>query len=614
MPDDLQLVPTNDLPLRASWYSVRRWGHYPPSPANWCAGRGDVLYYRSATFGTNRIIIDDRTVDYPLQPTTPGTSYGSGDDTGPFPSYSSNDFYLEISLDPNRPGFVDITAHGLISNYFCQLLTNTDLSTKPIWVPGPYFHNSPPTDQFTFDPIPARSPAQDFFRGVQLQANYIAYVTGGGEANEPSPTDWFPGQDAYFEINLPTEVTNGPLTIYYTLSGTATNGLDYTNLTGFVTIPNSNYYALVYIHPTNDNILDFDETVVLTLVPTNGYVVNPTASQATIIIHDNPFIPVAMLDMPTSIDYSPTTNALLISANLDYNTINLIPTNNFFRLTTNGSLTLWSGVSNVYGEVKIATVKVTTNGFTAGDMFFSSDQPGQIGWVSADGTQWTNNWVTLAGETNHFWGALYFDRTGIWDNDLIAVTGEGLVTDGSRSIWRIHSPTSYSRIAVVTNETQLEAVITLPADARYGPWAGKVITAGEYTRTIYATDTNGVTTPLNTYDIFPEGIEASDFDIVPPNQDLYCTLQEPDSKDQGLVMIIPKTFLTNFVGYLLITESGENIPPPPPDYLDHGKLFLLHWDPATTNFVANRVFAPQASLRCLEHSTFAPITVQPLVP
>src|SRR5690348_7631778 len=38
LPDDLQLVATNCLPTHASWYSVQRWGHYPPSLVNWCAG------------------------------------------------------------------------------------------------------------------------------------------------------------------------------------------------------------------------------------------------------------------------------------------------------------------------------------------------------------------------------------------------------------------------------------------------------------------------------------------------------------------------------------------------------------------------------------------------
>jgi hypothetical protein len=326
LPDDLQLVATNSLPVHASWYSVQRWGHFPPSPVNWCAHREDVLYYRSTTFGTNRIIIDDSAVDYTQQPQTP--TLNSGD--GPLGSkYNSNDFYLEISLDPGQLGYVDITAHGLISNYFCQLLVTTnDLSGKPVWVPGPYFFNSVGTNQFTFAPILAQNP-QTFFRAVQLAANYLAFVYGGAEAFEPSPTGWFPGQDCYFEIDLFDPITNGiPLTVYYTLSGTATNGVDYTNLVGFVTITNQS--ALVYVHPTNDNRLDFDETVVLTLIPTNGYVVDARAAQGTDIIHDNPFIPVAMLDTPVALDYSLVTTGLIVSAYYDYNTHYSIPTNNFW--------------------------------------------------------------------------------------------------------------------------------------------------------------------------------------------------------------------------------------------------------------------------------------------
>jgi hypothetical protein len=610
IPGDLQLVPADSLPPHASWYSVRRWGHYPPSPFNWCHGRDDVLYYRSPSFGTNRIIIDDSTVNYPLQPTTPGPSYGSGDDTGPWPRYNSNDFYLEISLNPNQTGFVDVTAHGLISNYFCQLLTNADLSTDPVWVPGPYFQNSAPTNEFTFEQIPARNPAQDFFRGVQLQANYVAYVLGGGEASEPSPTGWFSGQDAYFEINLPVDLSDGPLTVYYTLSGTAINGEDYTNLAGFVTIPNSNHNAQVWIHPINDNVLDFDETVVLTLIPTNGYVANPTASQASIVIHDDPFIPVAIVDGPSAVDFSSPTESLIISANLTYNTYNLVLTNNFLRLATNGTFTTWSGISGLFDEVKIATVRTTTNRFIQGEMFFSTDEPGVIGRVSADATTWTNNWVTLEGETNHIRGGLCFDTTGVWNYDLIAVTGEGQTRPGSRSVWRIHSPTNYTRVAVVTNVGQLEGVTCVPNDPNYGPWAGKILTGDEYSSEIYTIDTNGAVTIFDTFAILPnEGIGLSDVDIVPRYEDLYCTLQQPNSLDQGLLIKIPSTFMTNNIGEVVITQSGEVIPNSP-----IGSLFFLRWDASKTNFIAKKVLAAPAPIRILEHGAFAPLHLPALTP
>jgi hypothetical protein len=79
-------------------------------------------------------------------------------------------------------------------------------------------------------------------------------------------------------------------------------------------------------------------------------------------------------------------------------------------------------------------------------------------------------------------------------------------------------------------------------------------------------------------------------------------------------MMTPRALFTNFVSDLLITESGENIPPPPPDYPFHAKLFLLHWDATATNFVANRILVPQMTLRALEHSAFAPISIKPLTP
>ena len=47
------------------------------------------------------------------------------------------------------------------------------------------------------------------------------------------------------------------------------------------------------------------------------------------------------------------------------------------------------------------------------------------------------------------------------------------------------------------------------------------------------------------------GIEAEDFAIIPPNQDLYCTAFV-DHK----ILKVSRSLLTNYVGDLLITQEG----------------------------------------------------------
>ena len=77
------------------------------------------------------------------------------------------------------------------------------------------------------------------------------------------------------------------LTVNYTMSGTATNGVDYTSLLGSVTIPAGQPGADVLITPTNDTSFEGTETVILTLAP-GAYGRPPGASaSATIYLTDD---------------------------------------------------------------------------------------------------------------------------------------------------------------------------------------------------------------------------------------------------------------------------------------------------------------------------------------
>jgi hypothetical protein len=59
--------------------------------------------------------------------------------------------------------------------------------------------------------------------------------------------------------------TNSDLTVYYAVSGTASNGEDYAALTGSVTIPAGRRSAEILVTPLDDDIAEKIETVVLTL-------------------------------------------------------------------------------------------------------------------------------------------------------------------------------------------------------------------------------------------------------------------------------------------------------------------------------------------------------------
>ncbi|MBF7093648.1 hypothetical protein IUY40_19175, partial [Flavobacterium sp. ALJ2] len=73
------------------------------------------------------------------------------------------------------------------------------------------------------------------------------------------------GSGTGIQVSLPEGVALGyPQIVNYTISGTAINGTDYKELTGSVTIYTHTYSAYIWIAAENDNLIEPDETVVIT--------------------------------------------------------------------------------------------------------------------------------------------------------------------------------------------------------------------------------------------------------------------------------------------------------------------------------------------------------------
>jgi len=71
--------------------------------------------------------------------------------------------------------------------------------------------------------------------------------------------------------------TNSALTVVYAIGGTASNGVDYATLPGFVTIPAGERGARIVVTPIDDSEVEGPETVVLSLQipPSRRAVINP---------------------------------------------------------------------------------------------------------------------------------------------------------------------------------------------------------------------------------------------------------------------------------------------------------------------------------------------------
>jgi hypothetical protein len=100
--------------------------------------------------------------------------------------------------------------------------------------------------------------------------------------------------------------TTNPLTVNYSISGTATNGSDYTLLPTSVTFAANSATATVTIDPTADTIVESNETVILTLASGTGYTVGtPNAATGTITNDDTS---VTLAVSPGSVTEDGTTN------------------------------------------------------------------------------------------------------------------------------------------------------------------------------------------------------------------------------------------------------------------------------------------------------------------
>jgi len=62
-----------------------------------------------------------------------------------------------------------------------------------------------------------------------------------------------------------TGPTTNSLVVSYSVGGTATSGLDYTALSGSVTISNGSASATITVMPVDDALAELSETVVITL-------------------------------------------------------------------------------------------------------------------------------------------------------------------------------------------------------------------------------------------------------------------------------------------------------------------------------------------------------------
>lgn len=128
---------------------------------------------------------------------------------------------------------------------------------------------------------------------VTLTDDELPAVTLGASDDDASEAGRDPGT---FQVTR-TGPTSAPLTVFYSILGGASNGVDYDMLSGSVTIPAGSATAMVTVTPIEDTLFEGTEFVILSLTAGQGYVVGfPGLGAVGIVDNDGAQVTIAATD------------------------------------------------------------------------------------------------------------------------------------------------------------------------------------------------------------------------------------------------------------------------------------------------------------------------------
>jgi len=110
----------------------------------------------------------------------------------------------------------------------------------------------------------------------------VEVVASDGTAGE------FPTNTGRFTVVCPNGVNPAPLTVYYSMGGSAQPGVDYAALPGSVIIPGGTLAASIPVTPLGGNLTNNQETITLSLAASTNYSIG-TLSNATVNLQDWPY-------------------------------------------------------------------------------------------------------------------------------------------------------------------------------------------------------------------------------------------------------------------------------------------------------------------------------------
>jgi Calx-beta domain-containing protein len=174
-------------------------------------------------------------------------------------------------------------------------------------------------------------------------------------ASNPSAAE--PSVAATLTVTRTGGTTAAPLTVAYTIAGTATSGSDYTALPGSVTIPARQRSATISVRPIDDETLEPSESVIATVAARPSYIVG-TASSATVTITDDDVLPTVTVTATDAAAAEPSDPGVFTVTRTESTTTSLV-----VSYTAAGTATAGSDYTTVSGSLTIpagaSTARIT---------------------------------------------------------------------------------------------------------------------------------------------------------------------------------------------------------------------------------------------------------------
>ncbi|WP_287721387.1 Calx-beta domain-containing protein, partial [Microcystis sp. M005S1] len=282
-------------------------------------------------------------------------------------------------------------------------------------------------------------------------------------------------------IFMRTGDTTNPLTVNYTIGGTATNGTDYTSIPTSVTFAANSSTATVTVDPTADTTVESDETVALTLATGTGYTVGTTTAVIGTIANYDTSVTLAV--SPTSVTEDGTAN-LVYTFTRSGVTTNALTVNYTVGGTATNGTDYTSIPTSVTFAANSATATVTVD--PTADTTVESDET--VALTLATGTGYT------VGTPDAVTGTILNDDL---PSITLAVSPSSVTEDGTTNLIYTFTRSGVTSNALTVNYT-LGGTATLNTDyTRTGTTNTVTFAAGSSTATVIVDPTADTTVENN---------------------------------------------------------------------------------------------------------------------